>query len=136
MATSKLTNLAALNAATAILRGETTDIDRDALIAKLEHMAAQTAKTRRTTKTGPTKAQLLNTRCMDELVSRMTAGAEYGTPELRDLIDRDMIQTYAIPFNSNGVVSPQKITALMGAAIKAGKVVRVDCKGAAKYTLA
>ena len=137
MATSKFTNLSALNAAIALAKGEPCEVDRDVLIAKLEHMAAQTAKTRKgSAKSGPTKAQMLNVRCMDELVSRMTAGTEYGTPELRDLIDRDMIQAYAIPFNSNGVVSPQKITALMGAAIKAGKVARVDCKGAAKYTLA
>lgn len=138
MATSKFTNLSALNAAIALAKGEPVDVDRDVLIAKLEHMAAQTAKTRKSSvKSGPTKAQRELTALTDAVVAKMTAGQSYGTPEVRDLIDRDMILKFAVPFNSNGVVSPQKITAIMGNAVKRGLVVKCDpIKGAARYELA
>lgn len=138
MATSKFTNLSALNAAIALAKGEPVDVDRDVLIAKLEHMAAQTAKTRKSSaKSGPTKAQRELTALTDAVVAKMTAGQSYGTPEVRDLIDRDMVLKFAVPFNSNGVVSPQKITAIMGNAVKRGLVVKCDpVKGAARYELA
>lgn len=138
MATSKFTNLSALNAAIALAKGESVDVDRDVLITKLEHMAAQTAKTRKSSaKSGPTKAQRELTALTDAVVAKMTAGQSYGTPEVRDLIDRDMILKFAVPFNSNGVVSPQKITAIMGNAVKRGLVVKCDpVKGAARYELA
>lgn len=138
MATSKFTNLSALNAAIAIAKGEPCDVDRDVLVAKLEHMAAQTAKTRKgSAKSGPTKAQRELVALTDAVVAKMTAGEVYGTCELRNLIDRDMILKYAVPFNSNGEVSPQKITAIMGNAIKRGLVVKGEpVKGAARYQLA
>lgn len=137
MATSKLTNLSALVAAVALIKGEPCDVDRDVLIAKLEHMAAQTAKTRKTTKTGPTKSQRELTALTDAIIARMVAGEVYGTREIRALIDRDMILKFAVPFNANGEVSPQKITAIMGNAIKRGLVVKGEpAKGAAQYQLA
>lgn len=138
MATSKFTNLSALNAAIALAKGEPVDVDRDVLIAKLEHMAEQTAKTRKSsTKSGPTKSQRELTALTDAVVAKMVAGQSYGTPEIRDLIDRDMVLKFAVPFNSNGVVSPQKITAIMGNAVKRGLVVKGEAvKGAAQYQLA
>ena len=137
MATSKFTNLAALNAAIALAKGEPCEVDRDVLISKLEHMAEQTAKTRKSTKSGPTKAQRMNDALTDAVVAKMEAGKTYGTADVRELIDRDMVLTYAVPFNSQGVVSPQKITAIMGNAIGRGLVVKGEPnKGAATYQLA
>lgn len=138
MATSKFTNLSALNAAIALAKGEPCEVDRDVLIAKLEHMAEQTAKTRKSSaKSGPTKAQRELTALTDAVVAKMVAGQTYGTPEVRDLIDRDMILKYAVPFNSNGIVSSQKITAIMGNAVKRSLVVKGEAvKGAAQYQLA
>lgn len=138
MATSKFTNLSALNAAIALAKGEPVNVDRNVLIAKLEHMAEQTAKTRKSSaKSGPTKAQRELTALTDAVVAKMVAGQTYGTPEVRDLIDRDMILKFAVPFNSNGIVSPQKITAIMGNAVKRGLVTKCDpVKGAAQYQLA
>lgn len=138
MATSKFTNLSALNAAIALAKGEPCEVDRDVLIAKLEHMAEQTAKTRKSSaKSGPTKSQRELTALTDAVVAKMVAGQSYGTPEVRDLIDRDMILKYAVPFNSNGIVSSQKITAIMGNAIKRGLVVKGEAvKGTAQYQLA
>lgn len=138
MATSKFTNLSALNAAIALAKGEPCDVDRDVLIAKLEHMAEQTAKTRKgSAKSGPTKAQRELVALTDAVVAKMVAGQSYGTPEIRELIDRDMILKFAVPFNSNGVVSPQKITAIMGNAVKRGLVTKGEpVKGAACYELA
>lgn len=138
MATSKFTNLSALNAAIALAKGEPCDVDRDVLVAKLEHMAAQTAKTRRSTaKSGPTKAQRELVALTDAVVAKMVAGQSYGTTEVRELIDRDMVLKFAVPFNSNGVVSPQKVTAIMANAIKRELVVKGEpVKGAARYELA
>lgn len=138
MATSKFTNLSALNAAIALAKGEPCEVDRDVLITKLEHMAEQTAKTRKSSaKSGPTKSQRELTALTDAVIAKMVAGQTYGTPEVRDLIDRDMILKYAVPFNSNGIVSSQKITAIMGNAVKRGLVVKCKAvKGAAQYQLA
>lgn len=138
MATSKFTNLSALNAAIALAKGEPCEVDRDVLIAKLEHMAEQTAKTRKSSaKSGPTKSQRELTALTDAVVAKMVAGQTYGTPDVRDLIDRDMILKFAVPFNSNGIVSSQKITAIMGNAVKRSLVVKGEAvKGAAQYQLA
>lgn len=138
MATSKFTNLSALTAAIALAKGEPCDVDREVLIAKLEHMAEQTAKTRKgSAKSGPTKAQRELVALTDAVVAKMTAGQSYGTPEIRELIDRDVVRKFAVPFNSNGVVSPQKITAIMGNAVKRGLVTKGEpVKGAARYELA
>lgn len=137
MATSKFTNLSALNAAIAIAKGEPCDVDRDVLIAKLEHMAAQTAKTRKSTASGPSKSTRELIALTDAVVAKMTAGEVYGTPEIRALIDRDTILKFAVPMNRDGEVTPQKITAIMGNAIKRGLVVKGEpVKGAARYELA
>lgn len=138
MATSKFTNLSALNAAIALAKGEPCEVDRNVLITKLEHMAEQTAKTRKASaKSGPTKAQRELIALTDAVVAKMVAGQSYGTPEVRNLIDRDMILKFAVPFNSNGIVSSQKITAIMGNAVKRGLVTKCDpVKGAAQYQLA
>lgn len=138
MATSKFTNLSALTAAIALAKGEPCDVNREVLIAKLEHMAEQTAKTRKgSAKSGPTKAQRELVALTDAVVAKMTAGQSYGTPEIRELIDRDIIRKFAVPFNTNGVVSPQKITAIMGNAVKRGLVTKGEpVKGAARYELA
>lgn len=140
MATTKFTNVAALTVAVALAKGETPNlpdgVTMDTVVGKLSHMLEQASKTRKSVKSGPSKSERLLIALADAVVAKMVAGEDYTTADVRDLIDRDMVMTYAVPFNRDGIVSAQKITSIMTNARNRGLVEKVEGAKVATYRLA
>lgn len=117
------TNATALSAAVAALKGNTPE-DVDALIAKLSRMAEVAAKPKKSTKGTPTKEQMANDALIREVVATMKA---HGVNDVTSAWLRE---------NVRGITSAQKVSGLMGRAIRNGIMEKHAEKDGMHYTLA
>lgn len=116
MANTTMTNAQALAASIELAK----NAGMDELVAKLDKMHATATKPRKKSDT-PTKEQLERKKMVDELAAK-----------IQDV--NDAISTNWVMDNVSYVLTPQKATAVLNDAIKAGIVVKTDSvKGRTRY---